>query len=515
MRRGLRCRALLITLGAIAALALGFGCTKKDRAGTLTVAVPQGPVALDPRLTADATGDKIAHLICDGLFRKNAELEMVPLLAERFEQLSETSYRFHLRPKVLFHDGTPLTAEDVAYTYRSIIDGSVPSPYRSSFDRIKKIVVEGPLTVRIDLVEPYAPFLVMLSRGIVPKQAAERMGGAFATHPIGTGPYRFVRFVTDSIVELEANERYFGAKPKTKRLQFQIIKDDNIRVLKLIKGDVDLVQNGVPPLLIDNIVEKPNLTKQEDTGIVVSYMGFNLADPILKKQRVRQALAYAIDRDEIISHRWQGLAVKANSILAPSNWAYDRSLGQYDYDPQKAMRLLDAAGYPDPDGAGPKPRLALTLKTSTNKERIDIARMIAHQLAKVGIALTVEPYEWGTFFRDVKTGNFQVYTLSWVGIIEPDIFYDVYDSKMVPPAGLNRGHYANPKIDALVRAGRRTMDRAKRKEIYKQVQRILFEELPSIPLWYEKNVVVYQKDLAGVSLRPDASYRVLVDVEKQ
>lgn len=516
MRRGRARPLFLALLAAATAFASLAACSRRqDDAKVLRVALRAGPISLDPRIASDAVGDKIAHLISDGLLKKDEHLDMVPNLAARYEQISDTSYRFFLRPGVKFHDGEPLDAGDVVYTFRSIIDGEVVSLYKSAFEHIDEIVAEDPLTVRIDLKGPYAPFLVMLNRGIVSEKAARALGDEFGQRPVGTGPYRFVRHVTDSVVELEANPDYFGGAPKIPRLEFQIIKDDNIRVLKLLKGDVDLVQNGIPPMLIERVLASPGMEKTEDTGIVVTYMGFNLTDPVVGKKEVRRAIAHAIDRDQIISHRWQGLAVKASSILSLDNWAYDEGLKQYEYDPALAARLLDEAGFPDPDGGGPKKRFVISYKTSTDKERVDIARMIAHQLGKVGIDMKVEPYEWGTFYNDVKRGNFQTYTLSWVGVTEPDFFYDVCHSSQMPPDGLNRSRFANRTVDRLVEVGRVTMDRGKRKKIYDMVQEIVLDELPYIPLWYEKNVVVYNRRLAGVSLRPDASFSTFVDIEKK
>lgn len=481
----------------------------------LVTAIPAGPVTLDPRLAVDAEGDKIASLICDGLMAKNEQLEIVPRLAESYEQLSETSFRFRLRPDLTFSDGTKLRASDVVFTYSSIIDGSIASPLKASFDRIERIVAENDRTVRIDLKEPYAPFLLSLTKGVVSERAASTAGDAFGMHPVCAGPYTLKRFVPDVEVELAANKRYDGTRPATPTLRFEIVKDDNIRVLKLLKGDVDLVQNAVPRLLIPALVRKRVLKHKEDAGIVMSYVGMNLSDPALSKREVRQAIAYAIDRGEIIAHKLRGMAVEANSIIAPSIWAYDPDLKQYDYNPERAKTLLDQAGFPDPDGEGPLSRFELTFKTSTVKERVDIARMIAHQLRKVGIAARVVPYEWGTFFSDIRKGNFQIYTLSWVGIIDPDIFYEVCSSKSLPPNGLNRGGYVNAQVDALVEEGRRTLSRARRKEIYDRVQELLVRDLPFVPLWYEKNFVIYREGLSSVSVRPDASYKVFALVTKE
>lgn len=501
----------------LASLLLVSASCKKSQGtdGIIKVAIQASPVTLDPRIANDAEGDKIASLICDGLMARDDRLSIVPALAENYEKISDTSYRFYLKPGILFSDGTPLTADDVVYTYKTIMDGKVASVFRSAYGRVSDVIAESPSVVRIDLKEPYAPVFTMLVRGIVSKASAEAKGQKFGMEPVCAGPYKLVKFIPDSSVTLAANPSYYGDAPKNAGIEFQVIKDDNIRSLKLIKGDVDLVQNGIPPMVLESVVKNSGLEMKEDTGTVMTYMGFNLDDPVLSKEKVRQALAFAIDRDEIIGHRWKGLAVKANSILAPGNWAYDEGLMQYPYDPAKASKLLDEAGYKDPDGDGPKKRFTLLYKTSTLKDRIDIARMIAHQLEKVGIGARVEPYEWGTFYRDVKNGNFQIYSLSWVGISEPDIFYDVCHSSQIPPVGLNRGHYKNATIDRLVEAGRVTMDEDERRKIYSEVQRTLIEELPFIPLWYEKNVVVYRDGLTGVRLRPDASYRVFVDVKTQ
>jgi peptide/nickel transport system substrate-binding protein len=510
-------RRLRGVLAAVIALALAVGFCSCRRAvavrDELRVAIPQSPLSLDPRLATDAEGDKIASLLCDGLFTRDEHLELVPAIAERYEQLSDRSYRFWIREGIRFHDGAPLSAADVAFTYRSMIDGSIASPFAAAFERVRAMEVEGPLVLRVDLAEPYAPFLSQLTRGIVSQQAALKAGRAFSTMPVCAGPYRLERFEADRAIALEAFPAYFGKAPKARRLLFEVIKDDNVRVLKLLRGDIDLVQNGIPRMLLANLLTAQALAMKEGAGTVMTYLGMNLADPVLANPKVRRAIALAIDRDAIIAHRFAGFAEKANSILAPSGWAADTGLPQIPYDPARAKELLDEAGFRDPDGDGPGARLALTTKTSTSKERIDIARMIAHQLAQVGIEVRVVPYEWGTFYRDIRKGNFQLYTLSWVGIVDPDIFYEAYGSEQEPPAGLNRGHYRNPEVDALVRAGRSELDQQKRKAIYAEVQRILLEDLPSVPLWYEKNVVVYRKGLAGVWLRPDASYRPFVDVE--
>ncbi|OQA60072.1 MAG: Oligopeptide-binding protein AppA precursor [bacterium ADurb.Bin270] len=503
-------------LVCLISMILSFSCSRSAETDfTLRVGIPNGPVTLDTRLATDSYGIMISRLIGDGLFKLTPNFEVVPNLVESYEQPSETIYIFRIREGVKFHNGLPLTAEDVEYTYKSILGSELNSPFKGAFDRVKAMEVLSPTSIRIELKEPYAPFLTVLGIGIVPKKIASEMGEGFGTAPVGTGPYKLIRFVSDSIVELEANAEYYGEIPKTRKLTFDVIKDDNVRILKLMKGEIDLVQNGIPPMLIDKILEDPAIKMKSDTSVVVTYLGFNLSDPILKNGLVRGAIAHAIDRDAIIGHRFKGLAVKANSILAPENWAYNSELRGYDFDPSQAKRMLDEAGFPDPDGDGPGKRFVIVYKTSTVKERIDIAQMIAHQLGDVGIGVRVEPYEWGKFYGDIRKGNFQMYSLSWSLLTEPDMFYDICHTSQLAPKGVNRNRYSDPEVDDLVLLGRVTMDRARRKEIYARVQQILLQDLPYLPLWYEKNVVLYRDNLIGVTLRPDGDLHTLVGVEKK
>ena len=497
-----------------ALLFVGVSCSRDPlpRDQSLIVAIPQDPVMLDPRLATDAQGAKISDLIFDGLFTKNDRLEVVPNLAERYEQPNPTTYRFFLRHGVKFHDGVELTAKDVVTTLASWKDPKLNSPFRSIGERMASITALDDTTVEVILTEPYAPFLTALMRGIVPAHLADDKD--FGNHPVGTGPYRFVGWRKDSNMLLKANPDYFGEKPKIPNLVFHVVKDDNTRVLKLLAGELDLVQNAVPIPLLDKIKMKEDLQVASAPGITVAYLGLNLKDPILKNPKVREALAYATDKQELITYKWNGFAEPADSLMAPNHWSHASGLNPYHYNVAKAMRLLDEAGFKDPDGEGPLPRFSITLKTSTVKERVAIAQMLAHQWAKVGVQVQVQSFEWGTFYEDIRNGRFQLYTLTWVGLTEPDIFYDVANSSRVPPDGANRGFYSNKEIDRLTELGRKTLDVSARKIIYGEIQHILNEELPFIPLWYENNIAVTRKDLKNVTLRPDASYSTFINISR-
>ncbi len=247
----------------------------------------------------------------------------------------------------------------------------------------------------------------------------------------------------------------------------------------------------------------------------MSYLGMNVRSGPLQKPSVRQAIAHAIDIPAVIEFRLAQMARPATGILAPVHWAFEPMVPAYPYDPRKAMELLDQAGYLDPDGGGPASRFQMTYKTSTKKDRIGLARLIANYLRKVGIDVKVLPYEWGTFFGDVNAGNFELYSLTWVGVTEPDIYFYAFHSSQVPPAGANRGGYRSEVIDRLTAEGRRLTDREKRGEIYSEVQKELARDLPIIPLWYEDNVAVFSRRVKGLRLRPNASFEWAEEVWKE
>jgi peptide/nickel transport system substrate-binding protein len=243
-----------------------------------------------------------------------------------------------------------LTADDVKATFDSIRDPAFKSPKGGSFAQIREITVVDPDTIRFDLAEPFAPFLLNLTTGIVPRASVERLGAEFAERPIGTGPFRFQRWEPDARLELVSHRDYFEGPPKLDRLVYKIVPDPTVRVLELEKGTIDLLQNDIPPDLLPRLQGNPRLTVLKEAGTNYAYLGFNLRDPILQQRQIRQAIAYAIHRREIISHVLKGLATPAAGILPPTHWAYAPDLPSYDYDPERARRLLDAAGYPAPEG---------------------------------------------------------------------------------------------------------------------------------------------------------------------
>ncbi len=489
------------------------GCGRQDRAkDVLRVGIESRPSTLDPRHSTDAAASRIGELIFSRLVKYDRNFEIIPDAAHKWEISKDgLTYRFHLRSGIRFHNGSDLTARDVAFTFNSIRDAKTGSVKRQIYDVIKRIEIESPLTVTFHLKEPYAPFLTDAILGILPEETDEK-GIDAARLPVGSGPFRIVANESGGRVTLKRFEDYFGKEAGVAGIDFRYIAEDTLRILELRKGTLDLIQNDLTPELLPGLRSDPNIRVITAPGVNYSYLGMNLRDPILSKLPVRQAIGHAIDRDTILEFVLRDSASKAETILGPGNWAHDPEIRGPAYDPEKARRLLDEAGYPDPDGDGPRKRMNLVYKTSTNKLRLRIAEVIRRNLDAVSIGMRIESYEFPTFFGDIKKGNFQLYSLTWVGISEPNILFAIFHSSAPPPDGYNRVFYANAKVDALLEQARREVDQEQRKKLYRQVQVQLAKDLPYISLWYTNNIACMRSRVKGFQLYPAGNYYTLANV---
>jgi peptide/nickel transport system substrate-binding protein len=284
------------------------------------------------------------------------------------------------------------------------------------------------------------------------------------------------------------------------------VPDITTRALELRKGSADIAINALTGDMVVTLERDPNLEVLRAPGTIMSYLAFNLRDPTLKDVRVRQAIAYAIDRQVMLKYLSHGFGRLAKSILPPESWAYNGDVPAYNHDPERARQLLDAAGYREVNGV----RFHMTMKTSTEESTRLMAAVLQQQLREVGIALDIRTFENATFFSDVTRGTFQFYSLRWVGGNEdPDIFEYIFHSAKFPPNGANRGYYRNPRVDALIDQARTELDQNTRKQLYAEIQQILAEELPYIDLWYQDNVLVHSKRVRNLTLNPSGNYDFL------
>ncbi|MBI3993404.1 MAG: ABC transporter substrate-binding protein, partial [Candidatus Lambdaproteobacteria bacterium] len=486
-----------------AALWLGACTSETPPPDALVVAIEAAPKTLDPFLATDAYGVRIGHqLLFDTLLRLDEQLHIAPGVALRWEALTPLSYRLHLAPDVRFHDGSALTADDVVYTLESLMDPALSSPYGAGLrDKIAAVRAEDARTVRIDLKAPYAAFLGDL---IVPVRSRAAGRG----NPLlGSGPYRLVAEQPGELV-LARNEAWFGGRPGIPRVIFKVIKDTNTRLLKFRKGSLDLAINAVPMDKVASFGEAPlsdNYRVEEAPGLSYQYLGFNLDDPLLGRLAVRQALAQAIDVAALIRHRQREHAVRAVSLLPPDSPFAARDLPPPPFDPARARALLDAAGLPERDGT----RFELIYKTTTDHEAVLQARAIQSDLRAVGIALTLRSYEWGTFYDDIQKGNFQLFSLRWIGVADPDFYFELFHSSRLPPEGRNRVRYRNPRLDALLERGRLESDPAARAATYRAVQHILAADLPYLSLWHNNNIAIVSRRVRGLRLHPSGGFEFL------
>lgn len=485
--------------------------TAKDN---LVVGIEIYPDQFDSRFITNAISTKIKDLVYSGLLKHDEKQNLVSDLAESYKVKESKIYEFDLRDGIKFHNGRPLTSADVKATYESMLKEELASPHYGRLISIEKIETPSDKKIIFYLKEPYVSFLTLMTLGVMPKDLAAKSQIGLAD-VVGSGPFSIVSGQKgEEKLVLQRFDHYFGEKPKIKNLTFWAIQDNTLRSMELIKGNIDLMQNNVPFDMISLFENKEDVVFQDSTGVTFSYMAFNFKNPYLKNAKVREAIATAIDRDKIIKYKLKGLGVSATSVLNPDHWAYDPSLPKVPYDPVKAKKLLDETEFKDPDGDGPRSRFNLIYKTSKDKTRLEIAHLIAENLKAVGIDVTIKSYEFGTFYNDIRQGNFDIFTLQWVGVSDPDIYHFISATDQIPPVGANRGFYSNKMLDELLEKSRQEGDITKRKELYYKIQEIFFKDFVYAPLWYENNFVVMRQNVKGYELRPDASFYNLTKVYK-
>jgi peptide/nickel transport system substrate-binding protein len=438
----------------------------------------------------------------NGLTRKDEKFEPVPDLAEKYEMSSDfKSFTFYLRHDVRFHNGRILSAADVKYTFETMLARGFPSQKRADLERdLDSIEMDptNPLKVTFRC-KNLCPGLAnnILPIGIIPEGTSNQQ----AKNPIGTGPFKFESYTEDQEVILTAFNEYFEGAPSIKRLAVRIIPDNSTRESELIKGSVDLAINAdFDPVTVETLQKTPGIKVDMTDGTNITHLGVNLQDPILKDRRVRQALAYAMDREAIIQNVLRGQAKIARSILPPNQWAYEPNVTVYKYDSGPARKLLSEAG---------KSNLKLSLKTSPLSIARKIGEALQEQMRGVGIELELQSLERQKLTQDMMEGNFQLFLNTLVGGNQsPEIFKTVYGSGSIPPNGLNRSRYINPQLDKLLEDAQ-TASRERRKEIFSQVQKILAEDLPQIYLWYPATIVIYRDRISNVKVDPSADWSAI------
>lgn len=483
------------------AAALLSACSGSADEKVLKFGLSANPVTLDPRFATDAASTRINRLIYRQLVDFDERFQPVPSLA-RWESLSPTRYRFHLDPeRAPFHDGSPVEAADVKATYDFVLDAANGSPHRATLDMIVRIEVVDEDSVDFVLTRPDALFPGRLVIGILPA-AAIAQGRRINRDPVGSGPFEFVSWPQDD--RLRIRRRRDGLL-----VDFVRVPTPSVRVLKLVRGELDMIQGDLPHEIVGWLEGREEVTVAKARGTTFAYIGFNMEDPVVRRLDVRRAVAHAINRDAIIRHVLGDGARPASAILTPDHWAGHPGLPLLDYNPERAREMLEAAGY----AAGEGPHLVY--KTSSDPFRVRLATIIQDQLGEVGIEVELRTYDWGTFYGDVKAGNFQMYSLAWVGIKMPDIFRYVFHSESVPPAGANRGRFVSATADRLIEIAESADTLEVQARYYRELQALVLRQLPYVPLWYEDQTFAARRGVSGYQVAPDGNYDGLVDVQAE
>lgn len=481
------------------------GCAESDspeiNQGEIRMGLATAPLNLDPRFASDATSERVNRLLYQRLVELDPQGRPTPGVAS-WQKLSPLHYRFTLNAKAgRFSPGGPLRTEDVVATYEFVLDPANASPQREAISLIDSVQRVDDKRIDIFLLREDPLLPVYMTLNLLPAELIEQ-AHPFSSQPVGSGPFRLLDGTQPTSLLLERRR-------DAQRLRLMQVKNPTVRALKILRGEIDLLQNHLSPELLDYLKSQSQGKAFEMPGSNFTYIGLNLQDPALSDLRVRQAIAHAIDRQAIIQQVMRGAAREAESLFPPEHWAGHSALAPYDFDPNRSRSLLEAAGY------GPANPLRLVYKTSSDPFRIRLATIMQSQLKAVGIEVDLRSYDWGTFFGDIKAGNFQLYSLSWVGLRTPDSFRYIFASDAVPPSGANRGRYASEQVDALIAQAEQAPNLPQQAHYYRQIAEQLHADLPYVPLWYEDQYAIQGPRVMGYTLSPDGNYDGLLSMRLQ
>ena len=474
---------------------------------------------LIPSLTSDQSSHEIGGLIYDGLVKLDKDLNMAPAMAESWTYSPDClDLTFKLRKDVKWHDGHPFTADDVVFTYRTMINPKTPAPFKEGFLLVKDAEAPDPYTVRVRYDKPYARAVETWGTYMLPKHLLQSFAEAGTlrespqnSRPVGTGPYRFQEWRPGEKVVLTANPDFYEGRPHLSRIVYRVIPSQATIFLELKAQGVDYVST-LTGMQYSRQTEYPAFRKAYHKfrypASDYTFFGFNLKDPRFADRRVREAFAHAINKQELIDGVRLGLAREANGPIRPGTWAYTDKVVHYDYDPEKAKALLAQAGWKDRDGDGVvedkegKP-FTLTIRTNQgNDERKKIAEIIQQRLKEIGINADIQLIEWAAFIKEfVKPRRFEVVVLGLGTGTDPDQ-YVVWHSSQQGPDQMNRTGYANPEVDRLLEAGRSSCVQSERVRYYHRIQEILAQDLPMIFLYFRDALPVVASRIHGVSPAP-------------
>ena len=508
-----------LLLAVLVAVLVPTACRRDRSGGPFVIALGDNIRTIDPigSPSVDAASERVRTLMFNSLVKKNEHFDYVGELASDIKRSDDNlTFTFTLRDGVKFHDGRPFTSADAKYTLDLVFSSTFAKSAsfyegtgagRKSY--IKSVEAPDEHTLVVTTTKPWTgllPNLVPVS--IIPKDGYETQ----KDHPLGTGPFKFVSYdSSQQVVDLQANPDYWGGTPHIPVVRVRVISDTNALQAELRSGRVHIapLPTSLSPDAIKLLGQDPKLQVLQFTGSNLNLLTFNCSQPPLNDVRVRQAIAYAVDREGIIRDLLLGQGKIAHSILPEESWAYHA--GQtYSFDPSMAKKLLDEAGLRDLDGDGPKMRFEKPVVFKVSGSSVaakNYAGVIQNYLKNVGVPVSIETAELNTLFDELRRGNFQIFYGQWVGGNQDPIFFkDLFATSEIPTetrASRNRSRYSNRELDALIDEAVNTFDREKAELLYARIQDIVTRDVPVLPLWYQANIVIAQKNVGNIKV--DAS----------
>jgi len=471
------------------------------------------PRTLVPILASDSSSGTICGLIFNGLVKYDKDLNLTGDLASGWEVSQDgLEITFYLRKGVKWHDGYSFTSKDVEFTYKSLIDPNIRTPYGGDFQMVKSLEVVDDYTLKVFYKEPFSPALASWGMNIMPAHLLEKEDlniAGFARNPVGTGPYKFKLWKTGEKVELVSNRDYFEGRPYIDRYIYRIIPDAATMFLELRAQAVDYA--SLTPIQFRRQTEteffKKNFERFNFPSFGYTYMGYNLNDPKFKDVNVRKAINYAVNKDEIINGVLLGLGSVSTGPFIADSWAYNKDVKPVEYNPEKARELLRDAGWLDRDGDGilEKDGMKFIFTVITNQgndERKMVLEIIQRRLKEVGIEVKIKIIEWSAFVSEfIDKRRFEAILLGWGLSMDPDM-YDIWHSSKTRQGEFNFIGYSNEEVDRLLLEGRRTFDQEQRKKIYHRIHEILYDEQPYMFLYAPDALPILHSRFKGIEVGP-------------
>lgn len=510
---------------------------ESEKTGDLTIGTMADVVSLDLHGSNDSASSQVRSNIYERLLNQDVDMELQPGLAEEYEQVDETTWNFKLREGTTFHGGEDFTAEDVVATFDRVRDEALASPVLFLFEMIDEIEVVNDYEINIHTSIPFAPLASHLAHstaGIMPKelidadyQAAldavesdmtldeyyearangsdayeeikdelgEHLGTVISSEPNGTNHMKYVSRSAGDSVTLERFEDFQGGERNFDTVEFKVIPETGSRIAELETGGVQIATD-IDSSNIERIENGADTALAVKDSVRMSYLGFNTEKEPFNDPKVRQAISYAIDREEIVAGVYDDMGIPAKGPLAPDVWGYTEELEGVGFDIEKAKELLAETDVAD--------GFSTTIWVNDDQQIIDTAVYIQNALSELNINVEIEQFEWGTYLETLANGDHEMFILGWTTVTGDADYglYALYHSKNIGAAG-NRSFYANDEVDSLLDAGRAEVDEEKRQEIYTEVEKILIEEVPASYLFHVQFAVGYnESEVSGVEIDP-------------